>query len=334
MLLEEAFQTVSAPKKRTREEIVAELKKSRAVAAPVDTSLETAKHSGKFRPIGAPTDVKAKKRKIKDAEESEKKKKKKRKVEEESQLTEGTSAVRLSGPKEDVKMDISPSKQQLRQRTPSPEVDVDADIFADAEEWQGLGSDSESDGEVSARPRKPEVTPKAPPETIVSKPGTNWFGEKVEEKPKDIPKQEFKEIAASEEREEKEEEPERPMRLQGLASSAVPSIREILAMDKAAEKEEKRKARKEKKKEKKPSEETKINREAKEYVDALLISCLADHALDWRNMSPQGASSLLCSPHTHFSTSIVQMSVSSINLYYLLYIRRWPEIYSKGVTAP
>lgn len=270
MALEQVFQELSAPKKRTREELVASLKKSRE-EIPVDKPLEIAKQQGKFRPIGAPTDIKPKKRKVKADEKDGGKKKKKRKLDDASKDVQETSNAKDMTIEEANHLEEGTTpRPKPRPRTKSPEIDPDADIFADADDYQGLpsGSDSDSDGQES-RPR-PAVKPSIREPVADSTARMDWFGETKEEEPTRPPagsrQAPGQDEAAEMEEGEAEEEKERPvMRLPTLASSAVPSIREILAMDEAAEKEEKRKAKKEKRNKKKnPTEETKINREVKE----------------------------------------------------------------------
>lgn len=259
--LEKAFQEASAPKKRTRDEIIQSLKKSRATENKnVDKNLEVAKQMGKFRPIGAPDETKGKKRKQKDPNTQEATKKKKRKVD------AAGAPVRLVEQQQEQSVPQEVPKPKPRPRTPTPEFGEDFNIFADAGEYEGLGSEEDSDEESLPANGSKGDSPVAG--TSTEKRG-NWFGEAetpsnsapIIPKRTDTPPEEQRPPSDV----EMEDEPLKITRLQGLASSAVPSIKEILAMDEAAEREEKRKARKEKKKEKKkPSEETKINREVKQ----------------------------------------------------------------------
>lgn len=275
--LEQVFQELSTAKRKTREELVADLKKSRKEGGAADKPLETAKEQGKFRPIGAPVEAKSKKRKVKGDEKDGEKKKKKRKVEitlEDPQEASNTKEDISKGQDDSM---IPVSKPRPRPRTPSPDIDPDADIFADAEEFHGItsGSDSDSDGQET-RPQPATKPPKQMSKTD-STVRKDWFGEAKDEDSTPVPvgrhpstesgrapvQTQSKEAETPEEGEEEEEL--KPVRLQGLASSTVPSIREILALDEAAEREEKRKAKKEKRNKKKnPTEETKINREVKQ----------------------------------------------------------------------
>jgi IK cytokine len=272
MALEQVFQELSSPKKKTREELVAGLKKARSEGIPVDKPLEVAKQQGKFRPIGAQADTKAKKRKAKgDEKVGEKKKKKKRKLEDAADVQGGASNA---GMKEE---SISSSRPIARARTPSPEVDPDADIFGDADEYRGLSSGSDAEEEEGEEPRV-RARALVPPRDSI--PRNGWFSEKLEpdagSKPISKPQThrtktpEDHPMVDGPEAEPEEQDRLRPVvRLQALASSSVPSVRDILAMDEAAEREEKRKAKKEKRKKKNPTEETKINREVKQCVHTL-----------------------------------------------------------------
>ena len=274
MALEQVFQELSAPRKPTREELVANLKKSRSEGVtPVDKPLEVAKQQGKFRPIGAPADVKPKKRKVKGDEKDGVKKKKRKLGDVSKDGQEGHDmdvAVDLPNhpPKES-----TPPRPKPRPRTPSPEIDVHADIFADADEYHGLPSGSDSEPEGGETRSQTEAKPFIRAPVVDTTARKNWFGDAEDEPPMPTlqlrrPQTENRPAhmeGEAGEIEDEEEEVAKPVsRLRGLASSAVPSIKEILALDDAAEREEKRKAKKEKKKKKNPTEETKINREVKQ----------------------------------------------------------------------
>ncbi|KAG8839377.1 hypothetical protein FS842_003615 [Serendipita sp. 407] len=282
ILLEEALQDATAPKKRTREEIVQSLKKSRTNSSSntvnADGGLDAAKQAGKFRPIGAPEQSKPKKRKTKTEDPEASKKKKKRKLEDAqvNTLTGGQavdSGLQQPG-------DLQPATSRSKARTSSPEIDADADIFSGIGQYKGIesGSDNESDDDVGpSNPPNPLISSAPNSDQNLTLPKANWFGEAIE----DIPRPEPVRLTATKPETQKEstddvEMEEAPpfMRLQGLSSSVMPSIKEILAMDEAAEREEKRKAKKEKKKNKKPSDETRINREVKEYVTMITLCCI------------------------------------------------------------
>lgn len=271
--MEEAFTTTSKARKRTREEIIQELKSSRS-AATSDKPLDAAKHSSKFRPIGAPPPTEGKKKRKKEGDKEVKKKK--RKVDEKSiELTSNLGQPTCTTAADAVPPFSTSTFTPERKKSPEPTVDADADIFADAEEYRGLDSDSDSDGdsdeEATSRLAKMEHISQ---NLDTQRPKKNWFGENVEDSsaPAPTPAPAVQQPPQPVEPKESEMDiegkeeilPSRPPKLQGLASSAVPSIREILEMDQAAEKEEKRRARKEKKKQKNISEETKINREVKQ----------------------------------------------------------------------
>ncbi|KAG8969557.1 hypothetical protein FRC03_001996 [Tulasnella sp. 419] len=278
--LEEAFVSSAGhtkaekAKKRTREDIVRELKEKRgeksiasAQSTPADPSvvedsLIRAKQMGKFRPIGAPADE----TKGKSKEGGEKRKKKKRKLAaetpstnvaaeqslntsekrtatsfEEAQVTKSAEIVASIGPGND----STPAQVPV---LPPPEPDEDLDIFADVGEYEGLHlSDDDDEGEEVEKKRKIPVAPDA----ITKKPG-NWFGDASEPEvtpeppaPPGVPSS-----STQREAEEPPSEENQSARLAPLVSSTLPSIRDMLEMDKALEIAEKKKARKEKMKKK------------------------------------------------------------------------------------
>ncbi|KAI0305860.1 RED-like protein N-terminal region-domain-containing protein [Multifurca ochricompacta] len=246
--LEEAFvqtaSTSSPPlKKRTRAEIINQLKEKRANGSQSGQLIEDAVTEKRpdpskfrligFKPIGASTE-KAKKR-VKEGGET---KKKKRKVE--------PSATVQAGPKDTVtRPHHAPAEQvaSTNKSTLEPElVEGDFDIFADAGEYKGvdLGSDDDDDGLQA--------------EHVPASGRRGWFEEvaepNLEASPSPVPAKQAKFIQEGEGKAEAEAEAEeeRPTRLESMSSSTMPSIRDFLAMDEAVEKEEKRKARKEKRK--------------------------------------------------------------------------------------
>ena len=290
--LESAFleASVSVPKKKTRDELVMELKQARSVASTghmAQDGLERAKIAGKFKPIGAPDkpaekEKTKKKKRAKDGTDDGERRKKKRKIE-----SKPTTEVQRMGdendkipeqkiPKEIAKEDaevtrLSPTKQ----KTPTPPpMDDDGDIFADAGEYKGLEI---SDGEEERPKTQSKLSaPHSPaPGVPNSKPTRDWFRGPVEPDQPSAPLEPSSIAPASvvpsfvsrrnpqSRREEHEDGLIEGAKLRGLASSAVPSIKDILAMDEAAEREEKRKAKKEKKKAKKLSEDAKLNKEVK-----------------------------------------------------------------------
>lgn len=295
--LESAFMeaSVPVPKKKTRDELVDELKQARSSASATyvtQDGLERAKMAGKFKPIGAPDKpiekekTKRKKRANDGAEDGERKKKK-RKVESEpaaeAQINRDNND-KLPGqkvfeetPSEDARITrVGSTKEKAPTLLP---IDDDDDIFADAGEYQGLEvSDGDDDDEEEEKPKtlsKPSGRHSPPRGSPSNKPTRNWFGEPVELdrppvslKPSSIapaPIVPFSESTSKPQLKVNEQEGDliEGAKLRGLASSAVPSIKDLLAIDQAAEREEKRKAKKEKKKAKKLTEDAKLNREVK-----------------------------------------------------------------------
>lgn len=263
-VLEQAFTEAVLPKKRTREDIVKELrnKRQKSEGAPEDTTsqvvddpLENAKKAGKFKPIG-----------FKPIGSAEAKKKKKVKV---KKIEAGTKKKVASKDKPAGDAPAAPSPKDASASTsmppppppPKPELepeplDEDFDIFAGAGEYTGvdLGDDDDgSDGEIDGAADGPSRTAAREEEDATAATG-RWFDtDEPEQAPRPVtpPAKSHSpppDGGASEEREEGEEEGEAPVRLAPLVSSSIPSIRDFLAMDLENEKQEKRRARKEKKK--------------------------------------------------------------------------------------
>ncbi|KAK7061030.1 C-24(28) sterol reductase [Paramarasmius palmivorus] len=290
--LEAAFREAEAPKKRTREDIVRELKEKRTQGADTvgsaSTKTDAPAAKGKFKPIGfkpigAPAEDKPKKRK---AGEGEKKKKKKRKVEAASAGTDVKAEPIASSTKEPAPSQAEQAASKTKE--PSPEPPDDFDIFADAGEYEGvdLGNDDEgSDQEKWRTTRDQEEEGQLTNPSL--RPG-HWFAgdddEDTSSKPEPIQpvagpsggQTKSPDVAHPEHFEDEEgaiDEPEQ-IRLVPLESSSVPSIKDILAMDEAAGLAEKKKKRKEKQKNKKGgsemSAEAKANRDyqrLKSYTD-------------------------------------------------------------------
>ncbi|KAG1740060.1 RED-like protein N-terminal region-domain-containing protein [Suillus lakei] len=252
--LEQAFIEASskptAQKKRTREDIIRELKAKRngeslqsfdSTAEPPEDKardLEKAKKAGKFKPIGfkpigVQKDDKGSKKRSKEESASRDKKRKKRKVE------------GISG---------SPHPANT---IPHPEsieglhlhLDDDVDIFAGAGEYEGFpgDDDSDEDGLDSAHKTESEHGIKDGLEM-----NTTTKDQYSHRHPREGA---TPQLPPSNHTPQVDEEEEESLRLKPLESSALPSIRDFLAMDAAAEKEDKRKARKEKRKTKKKSGE-------------------------------------------------------------------------------
>ncbi|KAH8116439.1 hypothetical protein DFH11DRAFT_1725221 [Phellopilus nigrolimitatus] len=293
-LLEDAFRGVdtspaSAPpdassKKRTREDIVRELKRKRAkgvangpVTPTEDKTLEEAKREGKFKPIGFKP-IGSSSSKAKDAKEKDGvRKKKKRKLAEGESGKSSASGTKVadgvlpeSAKKDDA--DSSSTTMQLSEKKPSepefaPPVE-DFDIFAEAGDYEGVNFDDEDDEDDDDLPRretaKKEADPLPEPEDSRSpepqpRPRRKWFDD--DEPPSPPPDRTMPAPADAKGKGKAKSfspgdaedgdvaaESERVARLAPLASSALPSIRDILAADSALETEQKRKARKEKRK--------------------------------------------------------------------------------------
>ncbi|KZV94588.1 hypothetical protein EXIGLDRAFT_748565 [Exidia glandulosa HHB12029] len=246
-VLEATYKTVAstsvpaaAPKKRTREEILNELKAKRqktdtdSASPPVDD----VKKTGKFRPIGAPPPKEKKKEKL-GADGMPKKKKRKLEA---AEQPEGPSASTSTsaGPAPAVPPSNAAPPPQAQ-----PDEEEDAfggDIFADVEEYKGFDDEDDSDDNSGAETSKPaeesttaDALPAAP---------TKWF--QLDDEEGEIARPPTPPPAAPVPEAEREASPE-PVRLAPLASSSF-SIKDVLAMDKELEKDEKRRAKKEKKK--------------------------------------------------------------------------------------
>ncbi|KAI0289440.1 hypothetical protein BC826DRAFT_1107010 [Russula brevipes] len=254
--LEEVFahtaSTSSVPtsKKRSRADIINELKEKRANGGESEQSNEKAVIEKQpdssmfrpigFKPIGGLTGDKARKKKGKEGNEP---KKKKRKVEPPS-LDAGEQA----GPKDATPLpapvDHAVSMTAPHEPIQPTPVEEDFDIFADAGEYKGVESGSDDDDD--------EGGPSVAPAEDAHAQRRGWFDDAAEPKPEAAaappPRTPAKPpTSVPEARVETEEE--QSARLAPLSSSAMPSIRDFLAMDEvveSVEKEEKRKARKEK----------------------------------------------------------------------------------------
>lgn len=275
--------TKASGKKRTREELLKELKVKRAkgevAAAPVveDKALEEAKKVGKFKPIGSGFKPIAKTKDGKGPDGTVKKKKK-RKVEEAVGSKDQVNPPEVVGEAVNGRTGpVATSERQDSKATKSPEPEPEAlpedfDIFADAGEYEGLniGDDDDddfdkgvSDGEIPEGKSSKDVdmrdAERREAEDIAdTQRRKKWIEDEEDEDQVQIPasppdlKGKGKEKSPPSSREDsapaqRSPTPE-PTRLAPLASSALPSIRDILAADEALELEDKRKARKEKKK--------------------------------------------------------------------------------------
>ncbi|KAG1746527.1 RED-like protein N-terminal region-domain-containing protein [Suillus paluster] len=280
--LEQAFLEVSSeatvPKKRTREDIIQELKAKRNSEGlqTIDTTaeppgdgadnLEKAKKAGKFKPIGfkpigVQKDDKGSKKGSKEESASRHKRRKKRKVEGVSGSPKPTKSDPLPEVNHPTVLPPSAAEgtSQVNQRLSSP-VNDDVDIFAEAGDYQGFAGDDDSDedGLDSAHKTESEhAIDLIRPSSEHARSGRGWFGDEQNDEgltqPPAPTESAASQLPPSNPTHHVDEEEEESLRLRPLESSALPSIRDFLAMDAAAEKEEKRKARKEKRNNKKKS---------------------------------------------------------------------------------
>ncbi|KAG8854861.1 hypothetical protein FRB96_007261 [Tulasnella sp. 330] len=293
--LEEAFQAAVdlpsiVPKKRSRNDIISELKGKHAITSmddemlekvaappPEVAALEKAKQMGKFKPIGVPSaEMKAK---------EEKRKKKKRKVVEAepmktkakatTALSTSKAASTSSAPTSDIpppmassirspETNITPTETRSKP-PPFPPILADSDfaddmdIFAEAGEYEGLDLGDEDEDDTHQPPSASQLNRLAPSHNKEEGDAPirrgNWFNEPSPEPLDQGPPAQVVAAASSSSgaqhaTEEGEGEESVPTHLAPLASSSITDVKAFLAMDKALEKEEKRKARKEKNKKK------------------------------------------------------------------------------------
>ncbi|KDR80701.1 hypothetical protein GALMADRAFT_241103 [Galerina marginata CBS 339.88] len=256
--LESSQHESAAGKKRTREDLIKELKEQRAgkseqpTPAPKGAEEET-KQKGKFKPIGfkpigQSSDTKKKSKSNKsDGTEGEKKKKRKA---DGGDVTGKTKTTSTSMPPPPIAKAVKPEEP----------VDNDFDIFAGAGEYEGIDIGDDDDEDAGALLKaKGRVELEEGEEPSTSSVPRRWI-ENDEPRPatkQNIlhPSMQLKNATSGKspthEREVSEgegAEESRPMRLAPLASSALPSIKEFLAMDKAADSYEKKRKRKDKKK--------------------------------------------------------------------------------------
>lgn len=300
--LDEAYIAASSssrqqvPKKRTREDIIRELKEARGskklengTAAPKTAEeearlLEEAKQKGKFKPIGFKpigSASEGKKKKIKTNEAGAEQKKKKRKVETGDGSGNKDTVPSTSMPSPSVPLKSNEAPQEIEEP-----FNDDFDIFADAGEYEGLDFDDDGKDEA-ATPKPSSHDLEALEEPSSSTAPRRWIPTNDEPLqasqhpsamssstgyPERLRLSPPKEPLTSE---DEDMEDEQPTRLVPLSSSAIPSIKELLAMDKAAGSHGKNKKRKDKKKAgegdheeepKKKSTEEKVDRDYKRLV--------------------------------------------------------------------
>ncbi|KAK2463538.1 hypothetical protein APHAL10511_004289 [Amanita phalloides] len=257
------------PKKRTREDLIRELKEKRQTQATDNHTaseertkvFEEAKKVGKFRPIGFKPIVEEKPKKIKAKDEAKdgQRKKKKRKVDEDQTKTAAKDIDNSAPPVPAVSNHsvtpasiVTVSKTQAQEQEPEP-FPEEFDIFADVGEYEGLdlGGEVEGDTKQAVHEGPASVIPQrwiAMEEEDLSPelPGNESLSLKLHSPPRHrsrSPDHNGRPIPEAAEMED-----EKPVRLQPLESSALPSIKDFLALQEAAEAEDKRKKRKEKKK--------------------------------------------------------------------------------------
>lgn len=283
--LEQAFLEASTeatvPKKRTREDLVRELKEKRGQNGDgaVESSnsktaeeearlLEDAKKKGKFKPIGAPVEEKGKKKKIKGEGKDGQRRKKKQKVDVGAVggMDGGSDAVNTERRgRGDMLPPMAPvhattmtpmvaSTSMTVQSEPEPIEDA-FDIFTGAGEYEGidLGDDDEDEHRDMGKQQDTHPEESLAPTLSTNERG-QWFAtDDTNPPPSESPqtlaltrKSRSPEPPGQPPAEEGEIEP--PTRLVPLQTSALPSIKDFLAMDEAVGALEKRRKRKEKRK--------------------------------------------------------------------------------------
>ena len=271
--LEKAFLEASSgpavPNKRTREDIIRELKAKRnsessgflnstSESLEDDASkLEKARKAGKFKPIGfkpigVQNDEKSSKKRSKEQNVT-RGKKKKRKIEEIPGSSQSVTAIPHSEVEQPVEQQGSRAEASI-QRLPSPPAE-DIDIFAGVGDYEGFVGDDDSDEDDSDPARK--TKPEHDRDLIQARSSRGWFGDDQDDETSGqlpAPTEDATPQLPPVNPTPQVDEEEGALRLKPLETSALPSIRDFLAMDAAAEKEDKRKARREKRKNKKKSD--------------------------------------------------------------------------------
>lgn len=245
-----------APKKRTREEIIRELKQKRAQEAGQAPRLveeeakllEDAKQKGKFKPIGfKPINSSSTGKKRKGDGDSEKKKK--QKVEDRKQgPKEKPSTPSMAGVKKI--LPLQKAEVFTEPSTGSKDIDEDFDIFAGAGEYTGVEIDDD-DEEINENRSQKNVRHDGDQPATSILPQKHWIA--MDDELGEIPqtRQIIPPPPTNSQPDEDQETEEKLLRLAPLESSAVPSIKDLLEMDNAAGKYERKQKRKEKKSKKK-----------------------------------------------------------------------------------
>ena len=263
--LEQAFQQVSAestvPKKRTREDIIKELKQKKQKGAALDgvakdeaVLLEDAKKAGKFKPIGfkpieTSAEGKTKKKKGRDGEKDGNRKKRK--------IEGGTAEAHKA--QTEMPPPALPAKVLPSVPAESEPIPDDFDIFAGAGEYQGIDLGDDDDEEERPTKEDPVVDSPEEPPTILQR---GWFTTEDENPPQPQIAQPTS-ISRSPPPTVSDDEPEQPTRLVPLQSSAIPSIKDLLAMDGAEDKRKMRKNKRKGGKDVNAEEKKKVTAEAK-----------------------------------------------------------------------
>ncbi|TFK29697.1 hypothetical protein FA15DRAFT_663864 [Coprinopsis marcescibilis] len=291
--LEQAFKEVqpstSKPKKRTREDLLRELKEKRATPTTAEESnsktpedearaLEEAKQKGKFKPIGfkpiGESGDGKKKKKVKSDKADVNRKKKKRKVEEDS------NNQQVAPPQANIV--FPPPAAAAHAQKEEQTLDEGFDIFAGAGDYDGLEfDDDEDDGGAQREERSPEPEESSGPrkwvfpdddDVLSSKPS-----EQTHQKSLDAELPSVLAPPIREDEHDEMDEDDRPMRLVPLSSSVIPDVKELLAMDKASSSWNKNRKKKDKKNATAPSGgESKLTTEAKVERDYQKLKAYTD----------------------------------------------------------
>ncbi|KAJ3841431.1 hypothetical protein F5878DRAFT_12138 [Lentinula raphanica] len=288
--LEQAFKQSSSsqPKKRTREDILRELKEKRTqgtTASTMESADETVLNKGKgkfkpigFKPIGGDGEQKEKKKKIATKDDGERKKKKRRLE------VAADNATRVATVVQSTSSTSVPPKAPLKLHEPEePEPLEEFDIFAGVGEYEGVGVGDDDEEEESGGEENEKKAGKNDELFSSSLRPGQWFAtdeqmdsgppptpkttsDVVDEPPQPGPSNSKSSLIPDEERELASDE-EQPIRLVPLSSSTLPSIKELLAIDEAAEAADKKHKRKNKKKGGEGAGGKKLDAEAKANRD-------------------------------------------------------------------
>ena len=270
------------PKKRTREDIIRELKEQRAGKSSSDDSAskiaeevrlpEEVKQRGKFKPIGfkpigSSTENKRKQTKIDSLKREEKKKK--RKPNEDDPSFNNTKPSTRSIP-----ASCAPPNELSKPIVPEEPIDHDFDIFANAGEYEGIDI-GDDDNELATPPHGDDM--EEGKQASTSSMPRRWISD--DEPAPSLPSRNILPLAsgskeqsfhrgARSEVDEDIDSDEQPMRLVPLASSVLPSIKDLLAMDKAANSYDKKKIQRDKKSRKGGDDDNNDNESKKKSLEA------------------------------------------------------------------